>query len=111
VHPPQGSLNEKSGSFWLSDYTQMFDTSEIKHGFNVGMKLLREAYEESPKTGRLRRFLKGTEKVAERGLPEYFHGYILSLTLSADQLTQWEIYGDRTEGNRNRGRRIVQGPL
>lgn len=88
----------KSGVLWLSDYTTLSDTSEIRYGFDTGMKILREEYENGPKTGRLRRFVQGTEAIAKRGLREYFHGYILSLTPKADELTQWEIYGDRSRG-------------
>jgi hypothetical protein len=88
----------KSGLLWLSDYTTMPDTGEIKYGFNLGMEVLRQAYEDSPKTGRLRRFLRGTEAVAKRGLPKYFHAYILSLTPKGDALPQWREYTDNATG-------------
>ena len=88
----------KYGTLWLNDYTTMSDTSEIKYGFDTGMRILREEYENGPKTGRLRRFVQGTEAAVRRGIGEYFHGYILSLTPKADELTQWEIYGNRARG-------------
>jgi hypothetical protein len=88
----------KSGLLWLSDYTTMPDTGEIEYGFNLGMEVLRQAYEDGPKTGRLRRFLRGTQAVAKRGLPKYFHAYILSLTPKGDALPQWREYADNATG-------------
>jgi hypothetical protein len=88
----------KYGKLWLNDFTRMYDTSEIEYGFDIGMQILREAYENGPKTGRLKRFMRGTEAIAKRGLPKYFLGYILSLTPLGDELPQWEIYGERARG-------------
>lgn len=89
----------KSGVFWLTDYTEMFDTSEIQYGLGIGLETLRQEYDKSAGTGRLKAFKRAVENAATRGLPRrLFKGYILSLTPKADELTQWEIYGSRARG-------------
>src|SRR5258708_23717530 len=67
-----------TGTLWLSDYTSMFDKTEIKYGVDIGMEILRRTYEDCPKTGRLRRFVEGTERGARRGWGTIFPSYILS---------------------------------
>jgi hypothetical protein len=88
----------QSGTLRLSDYTSMQDTSEINYGFGIGMDVLRREYEESPKTRRLRRFVEGTERLANSGLGTFFDAYVLSLTLNGDELTQWERFADNAAG-------------
>lgn len=87
-----------SGNFWLSDYTKMPDTGEISYGFNIGLQILRQAFEDGPRTGRLRRFVAGTEAGAKDSLRKFFRAYILSLSPRGDVLTQWREYGEHEAG-------------
>lgn len=86
------------GSLWLSDYTTMPDKGEISWAFNVGMEIVRDAYEDGPKTGRLTRFVGLVEKIAKKPLNQYFHAYILSLTPNGEVAGQWQLYADQSAG-------------
>lgn len=88
----------QGGSLWLSDYTTMPDKGEISWPFNVGMEMLRQAYDDGPRTGRLRRFVGMVEHIAEKSLNEYFHGYILSMTPNGEVAGQWELYAEKSAG-------------
>lgn len=87
-----------AGTLWLSDYTKMIDTKEVAYGFELGMEIFRQQYEDGPKTGRLRRFKRLVESIARKGLGTYFKGYVLSLSKHEDDLPQWREYGDRERG-------------
>ena len=86
------------GTLWLSDYTRLVDTSEIAYGFNIGMEVLRQEYEESAKTSRLRRFVDYAALIAREGLGTYFRGYILSFSTREDNLDHWREFGHRERG-------------
>ena len=83
------------GTLWLSDYTKLIDTKEVAYGFELGMEVFRQVYENSARTGRLRRFNWLIESIARKGLGTYFKGYVLSLSKNEDDLPQWREYGDR----------------
>lgn len=87
-----------TGTLRLSDYTSMIDTGEIQFAFQIGMRVLRQVYEDGPRTGRLRRFVEGTEAIGLYGLPRFFRAFILSLTTNGDASQQWELYAERSTG-------------
>lgn len=87
-----------SGTLWLSDYTTMPDSGEIEYGYSIGWQVLREEYENSPKTGRIRRFVEVTESIGKRGLGHFFRGFILSMTPNGDVVHQWRDYSESAEG-------------
>lgn len=88
-----------SGALWMSDYTKMRDSAEIRFGVDEGIAILREEVQRNyPRSLIHGLFLDNVTAVIGKGLNHYFGAYILSTSLEPDSLTQWERYADTGAG-------------
>ena len=83
----------KSGLLWLSDFTTLNDPTELSHGIDVGLDALRAEVSTRGNDPLEADFVGGIENVYSRGLHSILRGYVLSLSLEPDELTQWRSYG------------------
>jgi Protein of unknown function (DUF2971) len=87
-----------AGHLWMSDYTTLNDSVEIKHGVDTGLKVLKQECEALPRSERLRVFISAVNGKVRRGLSHYFSAYVSSLSLDGRNPVLWERYADHGTG-------------
>jgi hypothetical protein len=78
-----------SGLLWMSDYTTLNDPSEISYGMGIGVDALKAELtaRNNPVLGT--HFVRVFEGIAATGLHTFLSAYVLSMSVAADELTQW----------------------
>lgn len=86
----------ESGKLWLTDIFGLNDPSELTHGFDISVHILRAMAEGGPPEHAV--FAKHFAAFRESGVQESAHYFVCSLSAHADELGQWRAYADDGRG-------------
>lgn len=88
----------QSGQLWLSDYTTLNDPSELRYGVEIGLSTLQQHVITRGNTPIEEDFATGFQSVFDQGFDRILRAYVLSMSVSPDELTQWRSYADGATG-------------
>lgn len=88
----------RTGHLWLSDYTTLNDPTELKYGVDIGVDVLNAAVLARGNMPGDVAFVAGFNSVLSRGVHSILRGYVLSLSVEGDELTQWRSYANGGTG-------------
>ena len=90
----QGIL--KSGTLWFTDIFNLNDPTELRHGLNPAVELLKQRAENG--APELEDFLTRFQEMVQSGVEEIAHFFVCCFSKDGNDLGQWRAYADNGRG-------------
>lgn len=86
----------ESGKLWFTDIFNLNDPTELRHGLNPSIEILKQRAEEGPPE--LKEFLRVYLEMGQSGVEQVAHFFVCCFSEDGDDLGQWRAYADNGRG-------------